>query len=168
MPEDDDYLGHLGKRTVPEWAENDTQTWKNAKFGWTVVLLAGAPIWQEPLWYVDWGSGIGGYVADFKPRFGDYDEELGGGARKVDSWDASAWRSGSPTSSTPFLTRRASSPTSTPRLTSCRRRRRCTRSTRSESTADPRLRAVITIRPPLRRRADHCRSRLTPGIGVAR
>jgi hypothetical protein len=43
---------------------------------------------------LDWGSGIGGYVAGFRPVFGDYDEELGGGVRKIDAWEASAWEVG--------------------------------------------------------------------------
>jgi hypothetical protein len=83
-----------GQRELPDWAETDDHTWKSARDGWAVILLNGSPIWQAPIWYIDWGSGIGGYVADFHPRFGDYDEELGGGARKIDGWEASAWAIG--------------------------------------------------------------------------
>ena len=86
LPEDDDERSGL-----PEWAEDDVHSWKSARHGWTVVLLDGTPIWQEPMWYLGWGSGVGGYVPDFEPRFGDYDEEVGGGVRKLDGWDASTW-----------------------------------------------------------------------------
>lgn len=94
LPDDDRYLEHPGDRYVPEWAENDAHTWKNARVGWAVVVLAGAPIWQAPVQYLDWGSGIGGYVADFRPILGDYDKELGAGARKIEGWEVSAWEVG--------------------------------------------------------------------------
>lgn len=91
VPEDDDDIGRRADNWTPEWAEQDTYEWKNARSGFAVILLGGSPIWQERLWYLNWGSGIGGYVVDFSPQFGDYDEELGGGARKIDGWDASTW-----------------------------------------------------------------------------
>lgn len=94
VPEDDDHVGARRESWVPEWAEQETFEWKNARSGFAVVLLGGAPIWQERLLYLDWGSGVGGYVADFSPRFGDYDEAVGGGVRRIDGWEASAWSVG--------------------------------------------------------------------------
>lgn len=82
------------ERFVPEWAEQDSYEWKNARDGWAVILLGGSPIWQTLLWYLDWGSGIGGYVPNFKPVFGDDDEELGGGAKKIDRWETTRWEIG--------------------------------------------------------------------------
>lgn len=75
---------------VPDWAKNDEHQWKHATDGWVVVLHGGAPIWQERVWYLDWGSGIGGYVADFQPRFGGPP----GGTPTIEGWEASAWSIG--------------------------------------------------------------------------
>ena len=78
------------ERFIPDWAEQDDHEWKNARAGWVVVLLNGAPTWQERVWYLDWGSGVGGYVADFQARFG----ELVEGVPSIDGWEASVWAVG--------------------------------------------------------------------------
>jgi hypothetical protein len=91
VPEDDDYLGRAGERFVPEWAEQDTHEWKNARPGWAVVLLGGAPIWQDLFWYLDWGSGVGGYVPDYQPVFADSDP---GEAPELERWETSTWAVG--------------------------------------------------------------------------
>lgn len=78
------------RRSLPEWAEQDDDQWKNARDAWAVVLLNGSPIWQARVWYLDWGSGIGGYVADFRPRFGDSEAT----ASSIEGWEASAWAIG--------------------------------------------------------------------------
>lgn len=64
-----DDFGRVRGDDLPEWAATDSATWKSATPNWAVVLLAGTPIWQERVWYLDWGSGIGGYVPDFRPVF---------------------------------------------------------------------------------------------------
>jgi hypothetical protein len=79
------------ERWVPEWAEKDTHEWKNARDGWAVVLLGGAPIWQARIWYLDWGSGIGGYVPDFEEVHGDREP---GELPKLVGWETSAWAVG--------------------------------------------------------------------------
>src|SRR4051794_36858358 len=66
VPEDDEPKDLRGD-AQPEWAQDDPHTWKVVRPGWGVVLLNGAPIWQTPMYYLDWGSGIGGYVARFSP-----------------------------------------------------------------------------------------------------
>jgi hypothetical protein len=72
-----------GRRSLPDWAEHDEHEWKHALDGWVIVLLNGSPIWQARVWYLDWGAGIGGYVAALQPREG------------ADSqWTASAWAVG--------------------------------------------------------------------------
>lgn len=76
------------ERFIPEWAERDSFEWKNARQGWAVVLLSGAPIWQVSLWYLDWGSGIGGYVPDFRAIYGEDDDE---GTPSIAGWEVSAW-----------------------------------------------------------------------------
>ncbi|MEA2408153.1 MAG: hypothetical protein QOE69_2272 [Thermoleophilaceae bacterium] len=73
---------------MPEWAEADTHEWSHARDGWVMILLGGAPIWQARQWYLDWGSGIGGYVADFQPRFGGKAEE---GRPQIEAWEISEW-----------------------------------------------------------------------------
>jgi hypothetical protein len=75
-------------RANPDWLEEDSSDWGSARDGWVVVLLSGTPIWQELLWYLDWGSGVGGYVPNFRPRYAERD----GVARpSVDGWEVSAW-----------------------------------------------------------------------------
>jgi hypothetical protein len=86
VPEDDDETRH-GERRLPEWAENDSADWNHARFGWAVIVLSGAPIWQAPVWYLDWGSGIGGYVPFFRPVFSD--GKLG--EDRLKRWEASTW-----------------------------------------------------------------------------
>lgn len=79
------------ERFIPEWAEQDGHGWKNAWQSYAVVLLGGAPVWQEPVWYLDWGSGVGGYVPNFEGVFGDeyVDDE-----RPVVEWTTSEWAVG--------------------------------------------------------------------------
>jgi len=57
VPEDDDWLDRSRDDGIPEWAETDGHEWKHVRTGHVVVLLGGAPIWQERVWYLDWGSG---------------------------------------------------------------------------------------------------------------
>jgi hypothetical protein len=56
-----------------------------------VILLGGAPVWQAPVWYLDWGSGIGGYVPYIEAVFGD---DLVDGERPEVGWDVSQWAVG--------------------------------------------------------------------------
>jgi hypothetical protein len=76
---------------LPEWVEQDTHDWKHARPGWAVVLLCGSPIWQELVWYLDWGSGIGGYTANIQPVFGDSDED---GTPQIARWETTTWAVG--------------------------------------------------------------------------
>lgn len=86
MPEDD---RSAREDVLPEWAEQeDLPGFKTARGGWTMVLLSGTPIWQVPMWYLDWGSGIGGYVAHFHPRFGKDDEHH---RPTIAGWEVSEW-----------------------------------------------------------------------------
>jgi hypothetical protein len=48
-------------RADPEWLTGESHDWTLARSEWVVVLVNGAPVWQEPVIYLDWGSGIGGY-----------------------------------------------------------------------------------------------------------
>lgn len=90
VPDDDEEVERRAD-WKPEWTENDTHEWKHARGGWVVVLLGGAPIWQELVWYLDWGSGVGGYVPNFQARFGDRDAE---GTPQIEGWETSAWAVG--------------------------------------------------------------------------
>lgn len=78
-------------RWVPEWAEKDGHEWKNARHGWVIVLLSGSPIWQAPVWYLDWGSGIGGYVPDFEEVHADRQP---GELPELVGWETTAWAAG--------------------------------------------------------------------------
>lgn len=90
VPEDDDDFPRMRRRKeLPEFAEEDEQEWKNARPGWVVILLNGSPIWQELLWYLDWGSGMGGYVAGFQGVFSDGDD----GPTRT-GWTTSTWEIG--------------------------------------------------------------------------
>lgn len=91
---DDEESGQVRGDRLPEWAAADGHDWNSATRGWAVVLLHGAPIWQEPIWYIDWGSGIGGHVADFSPNFKDYDVGDDDEDRAPDGWTASTWSIG--------------------------------------------------------------------------
>jgi hypothetical protein len=74
VPEDDDEVeGRDRQDRLPAWLEQDDHDWSSARPGWAVILLGGAPIWQTLIWYLNWGSGIGGYVTDFEPVNGSYD-----------------------------------------------------------------------------------------------
>ncbi len=76
---------------LPEWAENDSDEWKSARPGWVVILRSGSPIWQARVWYLDWGSGAGGYVSDFQPLFSD---NLVGPRPELLGWETSTWAVG--------------------------------------------------------------------------
>jgi hypothetical protein len=88
MPEAYDDERRRADGWKPEWAETDSYDWKHARDGWAVILLGGAPIWQERVWYLDWGSGIGGYVPDFEPVFAERDA---GGPPELERWEVTQW-----------------------------------------------------------------------------
>lgn len=72
VPEDDDdmtLIGNRRERGLPEFAEEDSNEWKSARPSWVVILFNGTPVWQDLLWYLDWGSGVGGYVANIEPEW---------------------------------------------------------------------------------------------------
>jgi hypothetical protein len=60
VPESDEEVEHRPEARF-EW--DPDKRFKNVRSGHVVILLGGAPIWQTIVWYLDWGSGIGGYVA---------------------------------------------------------------------------------------------------------
>jgi hypothetical protein len=91
VPDEDEAERPGYERSIPEWAEQDSNEWKRAEDGWVVILLNGSPIWQARVWYLDWGSGIGGYVPDFEPIDGE--RELGGDA-PLERWDVTTWAVG--------------------------------------------------------------------------
>jgi hypothetical protein len=76
------------ERILPEWAEQDGHGWKSASLSYVVVLLSGTPVWQEPVWYLDWGASIGGYVPNIEAVFGDDHVD---GENPVVGWSASSW-----------------------------------------------------------------------------
>ncbi len=91
LREDDDHMtrdSRRQERDLPEFAGDDSQEFKSGCLGWVVILFAGSPVWQEAQWYLDWGSGIGGYVADIQPDFG-HDADLSRPTRV--GWKTSAW-----------------------------------------------------------------------------
>ncbi len=90
VPEDDSFLDR-SRRFEPEWLTQDTHDWGRAERNWAIVLLSGAPIWQEPVWYLDWGSGNGGYVADFRP---DFEKSDPAEVPLIKEWTASRWSIG--------------------------------------------------------------------------
>lgn len=91
VPEDDEPNRRSRREDgLPEWAENDRQEWKSAHPGWAVILLCGAPIWQDLVWYLDWGSGIGGYVPHFSPVYG----ESAPGQAALEGWKTTKWAIG--------------------------------------------------------------------------
>lgn len=81
--------GPLRGEDLPEWAAEDTHEWKSARPGWVVILLNGTPIWQQSLVYIDWGSGVGGYVPHFDPVYGD-----DRGTPELVGWSSSRWAIG--------------------------------------------------------------------------
>lgn len=70
VPEDDDYLGAPRDAVMPDWAEEDDHNWKHARGGWAVIFLGGAPVWQEFLWYLDWGVRGRWVCCGFRARLG--------------------------------------------------------------------------------------------------
>lgn len=86
VPEDDDDVVRPGRsRDLPEFLEADSRQWKSARREWGVVVVCGSPVWQEPIWYADWGSGIGGYVPEIRPILSESPEE------KPAGWEATEW-----------------------------------------------------------------------------
>lgn len=77
-------------RFIPEWAEQDNHEWKNASPGYAVILLSGSPVWQELVWYLDWGSGVGGFVSDIQAVFGDLED----GVPSIERWETTKWAAG--------------------------------------------------------------------------
>lgn len=90
IPEDDE-ADRRGDDYMPEWLDADGHQWKSARPGWVVVMLSGTPIWQALLWYLNWGSGIGGYVPNITARFGENDDQ---GVPTVEAWETSEWAVG--------------------------------------------------------------------------
>ena len=89
--EADEYHRRAGRRdSLPEWAEQDDFDWKSARPSWVVVLLGGAPIWQQLVWYLDWGSGIGGYVPDFQAILKDGESHR----PELVGWETTTWATG--------------------------------------------------------------------------
>ncbi len=89
VPDDDER--DRRERNTPEWLTDDSHDWNSARDGWVVILLNGAPVWQELVWYLDWGSGVGGYVANFQARFGQGEGVSG---PSTQGWEVSAWEVG--------------------------------------------------------------------------
>jgi hypothetical protein len=68
-----------------------TGGWKGGdavRSGYVVILYYGAPVWQEPMSYVTWGAGIGGYVPQIERPIHDGAER---GYSAAAEWVASAW-----------------------------------------------------------------------------
>ncbi|HEX3240301.1 MAG TPA: hypothetical protein VHR18_09220 [Solirubrobacterales bacterium] len=78
------------ERFIPEWLGQDDHEWKSARDSYVVVLLGGSPIWQERIWYLDWGSGVGGFVPDIQPVFGPLEE----GVPSIERWETTKWHVG--------------------------------------------------------------------------
>jgi hypothetical protein len=74
------------ERGLPDWA--DSEKFKGARLNYAVILLGGAPVWQEAVWYLDWGSAVGGYVPYIEPKFSD---EYEGHERPQTGWQVSLW-----------------------------------------------------------------------------
>jgi hypothetical protein len=94
VPEDDDLMTRDGRRRekeLPDFAEEDSGEFKSGRASWVVILFNGTPVWQELLWYLDWGSGIGGYVANIRPEFGRGEDDPR--PTRV-GWKASKWSIG--------------------------------------------------------------------------
>jgi hypothetical protein len=86
VPEDDEEADRRRQRLHPEWDQREE--FKHIRPGYAVLMLGGAPIWQTLVWYLDWGSGIGGYVADFSAIFDRDAEER---PAPIIGWEASSW-----------------------------------------------------------------------------
>jgi hypothetical protein len=91
VPEDDEDSASLRGDDLPEWLEQAPHEWKIARGGFVVILLSGAPVWQTRAWYLDWGSGIGGYVPDFQAVFAD---DRTSGTPSIERWETTAWAAG--------------------------------------------------------------------------
>lgn len=92
VPEDSDRGSRwLKGDEMPEWARVGSGRWKAANPGVAVVVLSGAPIWQQRVWYLDRGSGVGGYVPEFEPVFGEREPDAEPSQR---GWRTSSWAAG--------------------------------------------------------------------------
>ncbi|MET0557512.1 MAG: hypothetical protein ABW065_02405 [Solirubrobacterales bacterium] len=91
VPEDDEDGTSLRGDRLPEWVEHAPHDWKIARGGFVVVLIGGAPVWQVRTWYLDWGSGTGGYVSDFQAVFS---EDRASGTPSIERWETTAWAAG--------------------------------------------------------------------------
>jgi hypothetical protein len=96
VPEEADvHRGSTANEVPPEWMEADeTGGWKGAQVvrsGYVLILLSGAPVWQEPMSYVTWGAGIGGYVPQIERPIRD---DIERGYSAVAEWVVSAWSVG--------------------------------------------------------------------------
>lgn len=78
------------ERSTPEWLEQSSKEWKSVRSNYVVFLLSGAPVWQECIWYLDWGSGVGGFVPDFQPVFGSLED----GVPSIERWETTRWHVG--------------------------------------------------------------------------
>jgi hypothetical protein len=86
VPEDDEEADRRRQPFHPEWDQG--KRFKNVRSGHAVLMLGGAPVWQTLVWYLDWGSGIGGYVADFSAIF---DRDAMEQPAPIVGWEASSW-----------------------------------------------------------------------------
>ncbi|HEY8501381.1 MAG TPA: hypothetical protein VIL21_01740 [Solirubrobacterales bacterium] len=91
VPEDDEDNATLRGDELPEWVEQAPHEWKSARGSYVVMLLSGAPIWQTRVWYLDWGSGVGGYVAHFQVVFA---EDRTSGTPSIERWETTKWAAG--------------------------------------------------------------------------
>jgi hypothetical protein len=89
VPEDDEHGRPQRGDELPEWLEQAPHDWKSARSGWAVILLSGTPIWQSFIWYLDWGSSVGGYVPHFEPVFAE--DPM---SSEIERWEVSAWAVG--------------------------------------------------------------------------
>lgn len=69
---------------LPEWLP---ETWKTARLVYVVILMSGAPIWQVPVYSLNWGAGIGGFVPSFDAVFGEHGDD----GPSVEGWTTTSW-----------------------------------------------------------------------------
>ena len=77
---------------MPEWLDEAPHDWKVARGSYAVILLAGAPIWQIRVWYLDWGSGVGGYVSNFEAVFSK--DQTSTRDSSIERWETTTWAAG--------------------------------------------------------------------------
>ena len=56
--------------------------------GFVVIHFCGAPVWQQKIVYLDWGSGVGGYVPEIEAAIQDGVER---GYPQSADWVTSKW-----------------------------------------------------------------------------